>query len=58
MQTWYNGTTWPQRLLLFVLSIGALISGMRMYDPIGYALCLPLLLLIYLQLGVKKKACL
>jgi hypothetical protein len=55
MQTWYNATSAAQRIFLFVLAVLALVIGLRMTDPIGFALALPLAVLIYLQLGVARR---
>lgn len=59
MQNWYQSTNVAQRTLMFLLAFVAAFFGVTypMYrgENVAFVLVLPLILLIYLQLGTLKK---
>jgi uncharacterized protein (TIGR03382 family) len=57
MQTWYNATSKPQRffLLLLLLALPVLVDAQTKNATLTLAALLPLLLLVFLQLGTRRK---
>lgn len=57
MQNWYNGTNWAQRIFMVVvaLAITVAVDALFYNKTLTLAAFLPLLLLIFLQLGAFRK---
>lgn len=60
MKKWYGSTNLAQRIFMFIVAFVVAFCGLGTGteyrgSPLWFLLCIPLLLLIYLQLGATKK---